>query len=492
MVIVAHAVLAAPVWAQDKVAAQLWWPQFRGPDGLGVAAQGMGLPAQLSPDKNLAWKVPVVRGHSSPCISGERIFLTSHDKDKKQLTTLCLDRKTGQTVWTRPLNVPKIEPTHQISSAATPTPATDGERVYVYFGSYGLVCYDFNGKQLWEHPLPMPQTRFGTGQSPVVAGDLVILSCDYLPKSYVLAVNRVSGQTVWKQEFIPGPMEGYATPLIWKHEGAAEIVLHMSNRVLALDLKDGEQRWWIAVKSTAGSTPVLGDGKVFVSTWIHGGEAENLVPIPPFDKFVADHDKDKDGKISKAEFPDNMLLVKRKEVTNVGGAEVKMIWYFGQIDKNKDGKIEAGEWGNVQNLGYSPTEHGLLAIKPGGQGDAAKSHIAWTQTKSIPEIASPLYYQGLVYLVREGGIVTCLDAKNGQQYYKERLGADGAYFSSPVAGDGKVYAGSYAGGVSVFAAGKKFQLLSKIDLGEHIMATPALVDGHVYIRTEKHLYAFGK
>jgi outer membrane protein assembly factor BamB len=138
------------------------------------------------------------------------------------------------------------------------------------------------------------------------------------------------------------------------------------------------------------------------------------------------------------------------------------------------------------------SEHGLVAVKPGGTGDVGKTHVVWKHKQSVPEVSSPLYYQGQVYMVREGGIVTCLNAATGQVHYKERLGAEGAYFASPVAGDGKVYTCSYAGVVSVLAAGPKYQVLAQHDLGEHIMATPALVEGHIYLRTATQLYAFGK
>src|SRR5205085_7786244 len=119
----------------------------------------------------------------------------------------------------------------------------------------------------------MPKTRFGTGASPILVGDLVIVSFDFLPKPYLLAVNRKTGNPVWKKERLPVPMEGYATPAVWKHDGKTELVLHTSTRVVAFSPQDGKELWWIGVKSTAGSTAIAGGGKLFVSTWTHGGEA---------------------------------------------------------------------------------------------------------------------------------------------------------------------------------------------------------------------------
>ena len=133
-----------------------------------------------------------------------------------------------------------------------------------------------------------------------------------------------------------------------------------------------------------------------------------------------------------------------------------------------------------------------MAIKPGGHGDVTKTHVRWRHERALPEVPSPLYYRGRVYMVRDGGLISCLDAKTGQLLYRERVGAAGVYFSSPVAGDGKVYVASQRGVITVLAGGDAFKVLARNDLGEPIQATPALVDGKLYVRTEKHLYAFGE
>jgi outer membrane protein assembly factor BamB len=138
-----------------------------------------------------------------------------------------------------------------------------------------------------------------------------------------------------------------------------------------------------------------------------------------------------------------------------------------------------------------PVEHGLFAVKPGGAGDVTKTHVLWRDGKATPEVPSPLYYRGRVYMVRDGGLMSCLNAETGKLLFRERLGPGGAYYSSPVAGDGKVYAASRGGEVIVLAAGDEFRVMSRNDLKEPILATPALADGKVYVRTENHLHAFG-
>src|SRR5579864_9516245 len=163
------------------------WPQFRGPNSSGI---GDGKPpVEFGPRQNVLWKTAVGSGLSSPIIAKGRIFLTEFDRPTKQLATLCIDQRMGKILWRRTVAPTEIEKVHEMSSPAAPTPATDGERVYVYFGSYGLLAYDLDGKLVWEHPLPLSTSSYGSGASPVLAGDLVLLTRDYVPKPSFLAVN---------------------------------------------------------------------------------------------------------------------------------------------------------------------------------------------------------------------------------------------------------------------------------------------------------------
>lgn len=466
------------------------WPQFRGSDGTGVAPDGMTLPERFGPADNVLWKTDLPVGHSSPCVWGDRIFLTGFDPVAKSLETLALDRRTGTILWRTPAKAEAIERVHEISNPATATPATDGERVYVYFASCGLICYDFAGGEQWRLPLPMPKTRFGAGTSPIVVGDVVLLNAEYPPKPVLLAVNRRTGETVWKKER-PAVMEGYSTPVVWRHDGVDEVVVHGPTRLTAYALKDGAERWWVAVNSTACSSPVVGAGKLFASTWMVGSEPTDMVKLPTFDELLEKYDKNKDGMISKDEFPADLSFMKRADAGDIPGADVKIKPFFDMLDANKDGQISRLEWALVAMFANRKVEHGLFAIKPGGKGDATATHVLWRDPKATPEVPSPLYYRGRVYQVRDGGIASCLDAETGKLLYRERLGPGGAYFSSPVAGDGKVYAASMRGVVVVLKAGDVFQVLARNDLQEPVVATPALVGGIVYVRTEKHLYAFG-
>ncbi len=175
------------------------WPQFRGPNGSGHAAEGQNPPIKFGPEQNVLWKTPVPSGYSSPCIWGDKIFLTGFDKEKEELRVFCIERSSGKILWSQVVPAEQIEKVHSVSSPAAPTAAADGERVYVYFGSYGLLCYDFAGNRQWAVPLPVPRSRNGHSSSPIVLGESVVLSRIVGNDSCVLAVDRQSGKTVWKQ-----------------------------------------------------------------------------------------------------------------------------------------------------------------------------------------------------------------------------------------------------------------------------------------------------
>ncbi|HUG92777.1 MAG TPA: PQQ-binding-like beta-propeller repeat protein, partial [Planctomycetaceae bacterium] len=251
------------------------WPQFRGPNATGVCANDRPLPVDFGPDKNVAWKTPVPSGHSSPCLWHDRIFLTAFDADAKRIEVLALDRRDGRILWRQPVATERLEHVHQLGSPATATPAADPERVYCYFGSFGLICFDHDGREQWKAPLPVPRRMFGSGTSPVVAGELVLLSRDDQPDPHLWAFDRRTGAVVWKQKleskgpFGP-PQDGYSTPVVH----GDEVLLHRASEFAAYALADGARRWWVRVNSNGCTTPVLGDGMVYVATWNNFGEPD--------------------------------------------------------------------------------------------------------------------------------------------------------------------------------------------------------------------------
>src|SRR6185369_6766569 len=143
------------------------WPQFRGPGGLGLA-EGPEPPVHFGPQSNVVWQLATPAGNSSPVIWGYKLFITGHDKTA--IETLCIDRTKGTMLWRKSAPSSKFEPAHNLSGPATSTPVTDGNRIFVYFGSFGLLAYDFEGNEQWRMPLTTPVVEFGTGTSPILVG----------------------------------------------------------------------------------------------------------------------------------------------------------------------------------------------------------------------------------------------------------------------------------------------------------------------------------
>jgi outer membrane protein assembly factor BamB len=407
---------------------EVWWPQFRGPNSSGI---GEGRPpVSFGLDQNVLWKTALGAGLSSPVIWEGRVFLTEFVPANKQLATLCLDRRTGKILWRRSVAPEKIEKVHGISSPAAATPATDGERVYVYFGSYGLVCYDLDGNLKWERRLPLPENPYGASASPIVAGELLLLNHQG-KDSYLLAVNRRDGRTVWKTDRSLFQY-GWSTPVRWSHDGIDEIVVlggdfGPGQRLMAYNLVDGAERWWVAGLPPCGkSTPVIGDGLLFLAA------------------------------------PDIILETAAERRNPERAAQF-----------------------------YAKNAARVLAVRPGSKGKVNEADIAWSQKQGVPGVPSPLYYNGRLYTFRNGGLVFSRVAKTGELVYTGLLGAPGYYYSSPVAADQKIYIASEEGVVVVLDAGEKLNVLARNKLDGAILATPAIVDGHIYVRTESSLYAFG-
>jgi outer membrane protein assembly factor BamB len=453
-------------------AAELNWPQFRGRAGLGVAAQA-NPPVHFGPGTNVLWKTALPSGHSSPVLSGERIFLTAYHDGK--LETLCLDRGTGRILWRQPAPTEKIEPTHRIGNPASSTPATDGERVFVYFGSFGLLAYDFAGKEQWRHAMPAPMVEFGAGTSPILAGNLLVLVCDQDQGSFLLALDKYTGRQVWRTER-PEFRRSFSTPFVWQHDGDEEVVVPGSIWLRSYNLSDGKERWsYSGTSRVANSSPTAGDGLLFSASWNIGSDPGDRITMEPFAEFAKSNDRDKDGQLTREEIPAGPIRER-----------------FNQMDLNKDGLVTPTEWQLMADM-FVKAGNAVLAIRPGGRGDITTTHLAWKATRSLPYVCSPVYYQGRLYTVKNGGLASCYEAKTGRVLYQdERLGAGGDYYASLVAGGGRIYAASQGGIVTVWQAGDELKILARDDLGEQVMATPAAVGNALYVRTAGHLYAFGQ
>jgi outer membrane protein assembly factor BamB len=354
------------------------------------------------------------------------------------------------------------------------------------------LCYDFAGKPQWTVPLPIAKTTDGHATSPIVSGELVILNRDEQNDPHLLAVDRHTGKTVWKQPQPPKSEFGatsHSTPVVW----AKQLVIHRMGEIVAYDAADGARVWWINVVTGGASTPVVVDNVLYFGAYSSLGEPDLRVELPDFQTLVKRYDKNSDMQISKGEFPDDLTVARRPEVGDVHGGQVYLKPFFQMIDDNKDDFIDETEWKeNAAFVSSLSKDHGLIAIKSHGSGDITATHVLWQEKRHVAEVPSPLYYDGRVYMVKNGGLLSCMDADSGKLLYRERLGAFGPYYSSPIAAHGRIYIASGKGTVTIFAAGDTLKVLARNNLKESIFATPAVVENKLYVRTVKHMYAFGE
>ena len=223
--------------------AEQQWPRFRGPDGQGIT-RTHNLPTTWSETENIVWRTPLPgNGNSSPIIWNQRIFLTSSGESGKERSLHCLDRKDGKLLWTRTVPDHDVEPNVRDKNGyASATPITDGERVIAFFGNGGLVCYDFEGKPLWHFPMPEFQTTWGTGASPLLYEDQVILVHDQnKADSLLLALDKRSGKLLWRHTR-PKAM-GWATPVVVRVGDRDELVYPGGTTVKGYDPRSGKELW---------------------------------------------------------------------------------------------------------------------------------------------------------------------------------------------------------------------------------------------------------
>jgi outer membrane protein assembly factor BamB len=205
-------------------------------------------------------------------------------------------------------------------------------------------------------------------------------------------------------------------------------------------------------------------------------------------------DRNGDGQLSKDEVPQDAAIQLRKEVPKEtpGNMLSYQMLFFAFFDANKDGIFTRDEWTALEQF-MVKNRNNMMAIRPGGSGNISTSHVRWRGTVGLSEMPSPLYYRGRVYFVKDGGMLTSYDAKSGKVVLdRERLGVASQFVASPVAAGGNIYAASVPGKVAVIHAADRLEVLSLNDLGEGITATPAVVEGKIYIRTAKQLWAFGE
>jgi outer membrane protein assembly factor BamB len=337
-----------------------------------------------------------------------------------------------------------------------------------------MIALDTDGNELWTLPLGPFDNVYGMGASPILFEDMVILAADQTNGSYLLAVSRQDGSTVWRTER-PEAKSGHATPILWDDEaGRTQILIPGSFYLSSYDARTGERLWWVSGLSfEIKSTPVIHDGMIFVNGFGSPMQQPGAQPeIAPWEEAVA-QDANGDG------------LLSEDEVSGTHAAS-----WLGFTDLDHDGFFNADDWAYFRAAITS--ENGVLAIRLGGEGDMTEQNVVWTYHRAVPQLPSPLIYEGVLYMINDGGIVTTFDPATGEVIDQGRLsGAVDAYYASPVAADGKIYFVSELGLVAVIQPGGDIDEVVVSDLDDLAYGTPAIADDRIYLRTRNTLYCFG-
>jgi outer membrane protein assembly factor BamB len=459
--------LAAAGVAGTNAARASDWTRFRGPNGTGVSADA-GLPAEIGRDRNVLWSVPLPKGNSSPIVVDGRVFLTGYEGDER--LALCYDAATGRAVWRKSVTKARTETFHPINGPTTPTPATDGRSVFVFFPEVGLLAYGRDGQELWRTPLGPFASVQGLATSPIHVEGRVVLLVDTPEEAYLAAFDAATGRQVWKTARPTGVLGSYTTPTTYAPaDGPVQIVVAGALELTAYDAGSGARIWWApGVASFPAAPPFVAGDSVFTV------EPGGGVSWPPFTEPLTQFDANKDGRIEIAEAASDPIWAR-----SLKGIDDNL--------GNRDGIVTKEEYATADG---GANDGGLVRTRLGGKGDVRKTNVVWRQDKGMPFLSGALLYHGVLSVVRNA-VVSAFDPETGKLLNQQRLkNALGEYYASPVAGDGKIYIASLDGKVTVLRAGADAEVVSTGDLGEPVVATPAIADGRVLIRTEKTLYAF--
>jgi outer membrane protein assembly factor BamB len=393
------------------------WPQFRGPTGQGRSGE-TGVPVKWSAMENVAWKTELPgQSWSSPIVWNGHVFVTTATDNGESCRVIALDRKSGRILWDKEAFKQVLRRKEGRNTYATPTPATDGERVYACFGDGSFAALTFSGEIVWTNRSYPFYSQHGLGTSPILHGGLLMMARDGSSdgedkglgwqkpwdQAYILALDARTGQERWKAHRGLSRIS-HGVPAIWTPPNArVQLVSEAGDVVQGFDIQTGERLW---------SSQVIGEGKV--------------------------------------------------PSTVVGGDLV----------------FTSGGWGGRESI---------KAFRLGAKGDCGTNNLVWERKGIMPKVPSMLYVDGLLFGITDSGLVSCMNGETGEILWKEHL--PGSYSASPVAAEGRVYFVADNGETTVILAGKDFKLLSKNPLGEKVQASPAISQGQIFIRSEKHLFA---
>lgn len=470
------------------------WLQFRGPNASGIAPENADPPIHFSADTNVLWKVEILPGWSSPCIVDDKIFLTGFNKEDSMLHTFALNRENGEMLWKDSVKLWWLYELHPVNSYANPTVASDGNRLYSHLHGYGLIAYELDGEKCWEFRHKPLGHRIGGGSSPIVKDSMVLVNINHYLDTKIQALDCATGDTIWAIRDSVNKWKTHSStssPVIWGNL----LIIHQLMNVMAYNILTGEAEWWLSTPTTGISTPVVYKDVMYLGTWINVGEKSDrrLGNNFSFNDLIRYYDKNQNQKLEQAEIPDTVMFYHRPESTSepeTARALNDDRTYQNWLDGNKDLSVDSLEWAAfLEKLTPYLGSRGMLALPVTGSGELSSFDVMWNVTKDSPETPSPLVVGDNIFFIKNGGIISVINRKTGEVVKKEREGAPGAYFSSPMLAGNRIYICSYNGTVSILS-GDDFSVLAVNKLREKIGASPVAVDDVLYVRTDKHLYAF--
>ena len=417
------------------------WRQFRGPDGQGHATGAVNLPTVWSETENILWKAEIPgRGWSSPVFADSTIWLTTaiehplspeQEKEAREkklagnpvakqmnlfesvaLHAIGINAQTGKVEQNIELfKLTELEPIHSLNSFASPSPALDGTRLYCHFGELGTACIDtVSNKILWKAKLPSNHS-VGPGSSPIVHQDLFIVPCDGTEQQYVVGLDKMTGEQIWKTKRPPlsgttGDLhKSFSTPLVVNVDNRDQVIIPGAQWVVAYDPRDGYEIWRVRHGDGFSNVPrpVVGHGMAYICT----------------------------------------------------GFMQPQIWAIG-LD---------------------------------GRGDVSQSHVKFKIPKQVPNTPSPILVDNQLYFISDQGVATSIDATTGEVIWTKRV--SGNFSASPLFADGKLYLCSHEGKTTIIRPGREYDEIAVNTLNGQLMASPAVLDESLLLRTQSHLYRVG-
>lgn len=438
----------------------------------GVAPEGAALPDNFESSR-LLWKTDLAPGNSTPCVCGDSVYVTTWREAEQELATVALDVESGAIRWNKVAPAKKIEPFHRVGSPASASVACDRERIFSFFGSCGLLCYSLDGELRWHKEMGPFQDEFGASSSPVLVDNLVVLNEDHDVDSYLIGIDRLTGDKVW-QTPRPQATRSYSSPVVFRSGNVTELVVAGSLQLSGYDARTGARRWWLnGLSRIVDCTPSVHDGYLYLASWTPGGDETDRIAMEPFAEFLANRDANKNGTIARNELP----------------AESPVLERFFRIDTDQNGELDEPEWNRHRQV-FDMAQNVALAVQLGSEGDLTESRIRWIARRGLPTVPSSVVYRGVMHMVKDSGIVTSLDIHTGEILKQQRAPGRGNYYASLIAGDGKVYLCSEQGVVTILQADRDFKVLTSHDFQQRIMATPVAAQGRFFLRTDEALYCF--